>query len=283
MTAGCASRRTDCGRRRRAAGPAVRTRSHFLGAKTIQVIVEGFKRTSAICFSYSIVAANTRSNGLTNSKSDRTSSPRSRFLGANDSTRKYRGRFVGKRHLFVPSSSNLDRKILVARLPRYCSPLFLTEISPLSRDLSSQISFLRSPEISAMDDHGDVHVNGAIAAVREKPRDVDVASKCAKPSSVVSGGNFGDGDYLSSLPDDVLLLILLRLPSASTAARTSIVSRRWRMLWADIPELSYFLPTADSDHAHAASRRLRLTSPPPPPRHSAGRRPRRHGHLPPPR
>ncbi|CAN6197144.1 unnamed protein product [Urochloa humidicola] len=46
-------------------------------------------------------------------------------------------------------------------------------------------------------------------------------------------------DLLSALPDDVLLLVLLRLPSAAAAARTSALSRRWRGLWARLPELRF--------------------------------------------
>uniref|UniRef100_A0A0D9WWY0 F-box domain-containing protein n=1 Tax=Leersia perrieri TaxID=77586 RepID=A0A0D9WWY0_9ORYZ len=53
----------------------------------------------------------------------------------------------------------------------------------------------------------------------------------------------GDGgapvDLLSSLPDDVLHAILLRLCSAEAAARTSLLARRWRHLWTHLPELEF--------------------------------------------
>ncbi|KAM0832217.1 hypothetical protein ACQ4PT_065052 [Festuca glaucescens] len=38
-------------------------------------------------------------------------------------------------------------------------------------------------------------------------------------------------DHISALPDDLLLLILARLRCVVTAARTGILSRRWRNLW----------------------------------------------------
>ncbi|KAG2640528.1 uncharacterized protein LOC120664763 isoform X1 [Panicum virgatum] len=50
----------------------------------------------------------------------------------------------------------------------------------------------------------------------------------------------GREDLISALPDDVLLSVLLRLPSA---ARTSVLSRRWRRLWARLPELRFPHPT----------------------------------------
>ncbi|XP_066338289.1 putative FBD-associated F-box protein At5g50270 [Miscanthus floridulus] len=43
-------------------------------------------------------------------------------------------------------------------------------------------------------------------------------------------------DRISGLPDEVLQDILVRLGSARAAARTSVLSRRWRHVWADVPE-----------------------------------------------
>ncbi|TVU40527.1 hypothetical protein EJB05_13994, partial [Eragrostis curvula] len=62
----------------------------------------------------------------------------------------------------------------------------------------------------------------------------EVAAKHAKVSDDESGA--GGEDRLSALPDDVLVLILVRL-STWEAARTSLLSRRWRRVWTLLPEL----------------------------------------------
>uniref|UniRef100_A0A0A9GGY5 F-box domain-containing protein n=1 Tax=Arundo donax TaxID=35708 RepID=A0A0A9GGY5_ARUDO len=47
----------------------------------------------------------------------------------------------------------------------------------------------------------------------------------------------GAEDFISRLPDEILHSILLRLPSTAAAVRTSLLSRRWRKVWAHMPEL----------------------------------------------
>uniref|UniRef100_A0A0E0LGY1 F-box domain-containing protein n=1 Tax=Oryza punctata TaxID=4537 RepID=A0A0E0LGY1_ORYPU len=44
-------------------------------------------------------------------------------------------------------------------------------------------------------------------------------------------------DSISALPDDLLHSILLSLGCARAAARTAVLSRRWRRFWATMPEL----------------------------------------------
>ncbi|CAL4980442.1 unnamed protein product [Urochloa decumbens] len=46
-------------------------------------------------------------------------------------------------------------------------------------------------------------------------------------------------DHISCLPDELLHSILLRLGSARAAARTSVLSRRWRLIWTHLPELVF--------------------------------------------
>ncbi|CAL5034417.1 unnamed protein product [Urochloa decumbens] len=65
----------------------------------------------------------------------------------------------------------------------------------------------------------------------------EVAAKRTKLSSGDAGG-VGE-DRLSALPDDLLVLILLRLDTAAAAVRTSAFSRRWSRVWALLPELRF--------------------------------------------
>ncbi|XP_044367339.1 F-box/FBD/LRR-repeat protein At5g56420 isoform X2 [Triticum aestivum] len=53
------------------------------------------------------------------------------------------------------------------------------------------------------------------------------------------GPSGGADDRLSTLPDDMLLLVLARLRCARSAARTGILSRRWRGLWTCLPDLTF--------------------------------------------
>ncbi|TVU38537.1 hypothetical protein EJB05_11912, partial [Eragrostis curvula] len=64
-------------------------------------------------------------------------------------------------------------------------------------------------------------------------------------------------DRISDLPDELLLAILARLRSTRDAARTSILSRRWRRVWAHLPALSFLwegvaIPAQEVDRVDAA-------------------------------
>ncbi|XP_066392694.1 F-box protein At5g03100-like [Miscanthus floridulus] len=55
---------------------------------------------------------------------------------------------------------------------------------------------------------------------------------------VVVGCLGGEADRISDLPDHLLHRILICLPSTDDAARTSVLSRRWRGDWTHLPELA---------------------------------------------
>ncbi|KAM0874225.1 hypothetical protein ACQ4PT_037543 [Festuca glaucescens] len=60
------------------------------------------------------------------------------------------------------------------------------------------------------------------------------SSRCVQLGSTPSGA-----DHISALPDDLLLLILARLGCAATAARTSVLTHRWRGLWTSLAALAF--------------------------------------------
>ncbi|XP_045083215.2 uncharacterized protein [Aegilops tauschii subsp. strangulata] len=59
------------------------------------------------------------------------------------------------------------------------------------------------------------------------------------PDGAGSGGGPDGGDRISALPEDMLLQILGRLGCSRAAARTSVLARRWRGLWARLPALTF--------------------------------------------
>ncbi|CAD6227027.1 unnamed protein product [Miscanthus lutarioriparius] len=67
--------------------------------------------------------------------------------------------------------------------------------------------------------------------------DGEVSTKRAKLSTGASTGA-GSEDRLSALPDDILVLIL-RCLSTCGATQTSVLSRRWRRVWALVPTLCF--------------------------------------------
>ncbi|KAF8783636.1 hypothetical protein HU200_000433 [Digitaria exilis] len=78
-------------------------------------------------------------------------------------------------------------------------------------------------------------------------------SRISSDSSTAAGE-----DRLSALPDDILVLVLMRLHTAAAAAQTSVLSRRWRRLWALLPELRF---PSSSDPRHIASALLAHQAP----------------------
>ncbi|TVU18637.1 hypothetical protein EJB05_34745 [Eragrostis curvula] len=59
------------------------------------------------------------------------------------------------------------------------------------------------------------------------------------PPGAEVGGDSDGLDRISSLPDDLLHLVLVRLGCAREAARTSVLAHRWRGLWIRLPEFTF--------------------------------------------
>ncbi|KAL6880291.1 hypothetical protein ACP4OV_011856 [Aristida adscensionis] len=77
-----------------------------------------------------------------------------------------------------------------------------------------------------------------------EPDGGDAGEVAAARAAPEADADADDGaDRISALPDDALVLILLRLET-DAAARTSVLSRRWRRLWRRLPELSFRRPVA---------------------------------------
>ncbi|CAM0871152.1 unnamed protein product [Alopecurus aequalis] len=69
------------------------------------------------------------------------------------------------------------------------------------------------------------------------------------------GPGDGGADLISALPDDLLLQVLERLGSDAAAARTTIISRRWRDLWTRLPKVTVTLDDLPFSSLEAALHR----------------------------
>uniref|UniRef100_M8CSA0 F-box domain-containing protein n=2 Tax=Aegilops tauschii TaxID=37682 RepID=M8CSA0_AEGTA len=90
-------------------------------------------------------------------------------------------------------------------------------------------SILRSETVLANWWRGTVGFSGASMHLRWGPRR-------RSPRLLARGGGL---DLISDLPDDLLLLVLAGLPCVSAAARTEVLSRRWRSLWARLGQIVF--------------------------------------------
>uniref|UniRef100_A0A0E0LIN0 F-box domain-containing protein n=1 Tax=Oryza punctata TaxID=4537 RepID=A0A0E0LIN0_ORYPU len=113
-------------------------------------------------------------------------------------------------------------------------------------------------------DHADVLVQSVLHSVVSDPECFVDGARAITPDedSVRSPTRYSassSSSGFSALPDEVLCLILLRLPSAAAAARTSLISRRWRNLWAILlpnlrfPDVTDLARVTAALHLHHAS------------------------------
>ncbi|TVU39248.1 hypothetical protein EJB05_12657, partial [Eragrostis curvula] len=91
---------------------------------------------------------------------------------------------------------------------------------------------------SASDDSADHHSSSSARVMLSVPS--RRPGKRPAPPGPEGGDGGGEADWISGLPDDLLHLVLVRLDCAREAARTSILARRWRRLWARLPEYTFW-------------------------------------------
>ncbi|KAF0908231.1 hypothetical protein E2562_023853 [Oryza meyeriana var. granulata] len=87
------------------------------------------------------------------------------------------------------------------------------------------------------------HANKLVESIRQRIL-VDGATGASSSSAALA------------FSDDAIRLILLGLPSAALAARASLISRRWRNIWATLPELRF--PDVTDLASVSAALRLRV-------------------------
>ncbi|CAL4893082.1 unnamed protein product [Urochloa decumbens] len=87
-----------------------------------------------------------------------------------------------------------------------------------------------------------------------KRADSDLAVASARRGRRRPKASVGDGeeDRISSLPDDLLIAVLASLCDVEEAARTSVLARRWRGLWTQLPRLSFDCVRLDALEASLA-------------------------------
>ncbi|KAL6639335.1 hypothetical protein ACP70R_023065 [Stipagrostis hirtigluma subsp. patula] len=71
----------------------------------------------------------------------------------------------------------------------------------------------------------------------------------------------GGVDRIGALPDDLLLEVLVRLRCARAAAHATLLARRWRGLWAGLPELAFHGVAPDPLDAALAAASTRASAP----------------------
>ncbi|CAM0871140.1 unnamed protein product [Alopecurus aequalis] len=69
--------------------------------------------------------------------------------------------------------------------------------------------------------------------------DEDRACHHGEQSELGGPSSEGGADLISALPDDVIILVLVRLRCTRTAVHTGLLSRRWGGLWTHLPDLIF--------------------------------------------
>uniref|UniRef100_A0A0D9WWY3 F-box domain-containing protein n=1 Tax=Leersia perrieri TaxID=77586 RepID=A0A0D9WWY3_9ORYZ len=137
-------------------------------------------------------------------------------------------------HPSVTISEEVYEKLHSLSSPRFCMEITSISMAPRGHVICSFCSRHPGPKFKI-----------PTVGIKKRKKEEETPFSKTLPgdeleASMADGGGDGDGDdHLSTLPDELLHLILLRLRSTAAAALTSLLSRRWRHLWTTLPWLGF--------------------------------------------